>query len=233
VSNHHYPKIKNVIIVGGGRIAYYLANYLDEIGIKVKIIEIDRERCLQLSELLPNALIICGDGTEDTVLHSENLCDSDAFVSVTGRDEENLISALVAKQCGVPKVIPKINRINYSEIIKSLGFDSVVSPKLITANHILSYVRGLRNALGNPVETLYKIIDDKAEAIEFTANETTKFLDMPLKSLNLVPGVLVAAIVRGNELIIPHGKDSIKNGDSVILIAKNNKFSDLNDIIAL
>lgn len=227
----HVHKIKNAMIVGGGRIAFYLARYLDEIGMKVKIIEIERAKCVTLSELLPNALIIHGDGSDDTLLHSENLSDMDAFVSLTGRDEENLMSALLAKQCGVTKVVAKINRINYSGVIKNMGIDSVVSPKLITANNIVRYVRGLKNAMGNQIQTLHKIIGDQAEAIEFLASKSTRFLNIPLKNLNISKGVLVAAIVRKHEIIIPHGNDVIKAGDSVILIAKNKKFSDLNDII--
>lgn len=225
------PKIRNVMIVGGGRIAYYLAKYLDEMEIKVKIIEMDREKCVELSQSLSHALIICGDGSDESVLHSENLSDMDAFVSVTGRDEENLMSALLAKQCGVHKVVAKINRINYASVIKNMSIDSVVSPKLITSNRIVRYVRGLRNAMGNPIETLYKLIEDKVEAIEFIANKSTSFLNVPLKNVKIVQGVLVAAIVRGNEIIIPHGKDSIKMGDSVILIARDKQFQDLNDII--
>ncbi len=226
------PKIKNVMIVGGGRIAYYLAKYLEETEMKAKIIEIDYNQCLELSELLPNTLIIHGDGSEETLLNSENLSEMDAFVSLTGRDEENLMSALLAKQSGVSKVIAKINRINYSSVINNLGIDSVVSPKVITANHITRYVRGLKNALGNPVEALYRIIGGKAEATEFHATESTKFLNIPLKDLKLQKGVLVAAVVRGSEIIIPHGNDTIKSGDSVILISKGKQFSDLNDIIA-
>jgi len=225
-------KIKNVMIAGGGRIAYYLAKYLDESHMKAKIIEMDRQRCTELSELLPNTLIICGDGTDETILHSENLSDMDAFVSVTGRDEENLMSALLAKQYGVQKVVAKINRMNYSAIIKNMGIDSVISPKMITANNIVRYVRGLKNALGNPIQTLYKIIGDQAEAIEFIAGKSTDFLNIPLKNLKMVKGVLVAAIVRKNDIIIPHGKDMVKQGDSVILIAKDKQFTDLNDIIA-
>lgn len=225
-------KVKNVMIIGGGRIAYYLAKFVEEAGMKAKLIEIERERCLELSELLPNTLIINGDGSDETVLNSENLSDMDAFVSVTGRDEENLMSALYAKQSGVHKVVAKINRINYTAIIKNMGIDSVVSPKQITANGIIRFVRGLKNAMGNPVETLYKIIGGKAEAVEFIANQTTKFLNIPLRNLKLVSGVLVAAIVRKNEIIIPHGKDVIKQGDSVILIVKDKQFSDFNDIIA-
>lgn len=225
-------KVKNVMIVGGGRIAYYLAKYLDEAAMKVKIIEIDRERCVQLSELLPNTLIIYGDASDDTVLRSENLSDMGAFVSVTGRDEDNLMSALLAKQAGVPKVVAKINRMNYTSVIKNMGIDSVISPKMITTNHIIRYVRGLKNAMGIPVETLYKIIGDRVEALEFTVTKNARFLTIPLKKLTLKKGVLIAAIVRKNEIIIPHGNDYIKLGDSVIVITKDNKIEDLNDIIA-
>jgi len=226
------PKIKNVMIVGGGRIAYYLAKYLDETDLKAKIIEIDYNKCLELSELLPNALIIHGDGSDEALLNSENLSEMDAFVSLTGHDEDNLMSALMAKQSGVGKVIAKINRMNITSTINSLGIDCVVSPKTITANHITRYVRGLKNAMGNPVETLFKIIGGKAEVLEFNATQSTSFINVPLKDIKIKKNVLVAAIARGNEIIIPHGKDVIKEGDSVILISKGNQFSDLNDIVA-
>jgi trk system potassium uptake protein TrkA len=224
-------KIKNVMVVGGGRIAYYLARNLKQNEMKVKIIEMNKERCLELFESLPDTLIIHGDGTDDTLLQSENLSDMDAFVSLTGRDEENLMSALIAKQHGVKKVISKITRINYPAIIKDLGIDSVVNPKIITTNYILMYVRGLKNALGNPVETVYKIIDGRAEILEFAARQNTSFLNIPLRKLKLVDGVIVAAIARKNDVIIPHGNDSIKRGDSVIIISKNKRFSDLNEIV--
>ncbi len=227
----HVQKIKSVMIIGGGRIAFYLAKYLDEMDIKVKIIEKDRARCLELSELLPNALIICGDGTDECLLQSENISNMGAFISITDFDEQNIISALMAKQYGVQKAIAKINRINYSAAIDNLGLDSVVSPKLITANYILRYVRGLQNAVGNPVDALYRIMDNRVEVVEFAANQNTKILDTPLKKLNIIEGVLVAAIVRHNEIIIPHGNDVIKERDNIILIAKDKKLADLNDIV--
>lgn len=227
----HVQKIKNVMIMGGGKIAYYLAKYLDEMEIKVKIIEIDRERCIELTELLPNVLVIHGDGSDEIILQSENLSDMGAFISITGRDEDNLIAALLAKQNGVQKVIAKINRVNYAGVIKGMGIDNVVSPKLIIANHILRYVRGLQNAMGNPVDKLYRVMGDRVEVVEFTANTFTSFLDSPLKNLKVVGGVLVAAIVRKNEIIIPHGNDAIKIGDKVILIAKDKILTDLNDMV--
>lgn len=226
----YMQKIKNVMIMGGGRIAYYLAQYLDEVDIKVKLIELNRERCVELTELLPRALVICGDGTDEELLHNENLEDMGAFVSVTGRDEDNLISALLAKRRGVKKVVAKINRLNYLEVIKDIGLDNVVSPKLVTANFILSFVRGLKNAVGNPVNALYRIIQGRAEVLEFTADKSTAFLNIPLKNLKLIKGILIAALSRGNDIIIPHGNDRIEAGDSVILITKDKKISDLNDI---
>ncbi|NLV64004.1 MAG: Trk system potassium transporter TrkA, partial [Clostridiaceae bacterium] len=225
-------KIKNVMITGGGRISYYLAKFLEETGIKAKIIEMNEERCVELSELLPHTLIINGDGSDDTLLNSENLSEMGAFVSLTDRDEENFMSALLAKQAGVQKVIAKINRSNYISVIKSLGIESVVNPSQITTNHILRYVRGMKNAQGSPIEALFRIIDGRAEAIEFTANESTDFLNVPLRNLKFKEGILVAVIVRNNDTLIPHGNDIIKSGDSVILIVKGRKISDLNDIIA-
>ena len=225
-------KIKNVMIAGGGRIAYYLAKFLEETGIKAKIVEINEERCVELSELLPHTLIINGDGTDDTLLHSENLSEMGAFVALTDMDEENFMSALMAKQAGVQKVIAKINRNNYIGIIKSLGIESVINPSQIITNHILRYVRGMKNAQGSPIEALFRIIDGRAEAIEFTANESTDFLNIPLRDLKFKEGILVAVIVRKNDILIPHGNDMIKAGDSVILIVRGRKISDLNDIIA-
>lgn len=225
-------EVKNVMIVGGGRIAYYLANILKDARMRVKIIESDYSRCIELSDLLPDTLIINGDGSDESVLASENLSDMGAFVSLTGRDEENFMSALLAKQAGVSKVVAKVNRTNYLSLIKSMGIDGVINPNQITTNLILRYVRGLKNAMGNTIETLYKIIGDQAEAIELTATKTTNLIGKPLRNLKLINDVLLAAIVRKNEIIIPHGNDIVKLGDSVILIAKGRTISDLNDILA-
>jgi trk system potassium uptake protein len=224
-------RIKNVMIVGGGRIAYYLTRILAEIGIKAKILEIDKERCIELTELLPEALIIHGDGSDESVLLSENLGDMDAFVALTGRDEENMMAAMLAKHHGVLKVITKINRMNYSEFIGKLGLDSIITPKLITTNHIVKYTRGLINAQGSPIQTLYKLIDDQVEAVEFKAGPDVQFLNIPLKKLNIKKNTLVAGIVRGLEIIIPHGSDSIKQGDHVILITIDQNIVNLNDMI--
>lgn len=227
----YYQKIKTVMILGGGRLSYYLAKYLGDLKIKVKIIEINRERCLELTELLPQTLIICGDGSDDGLLHSENLSEMGAFVAATGRDEDNLISALLAKRSGVGKAVAKITRLNHPEIIRDMGIDSVVNPKQITTDVILKYARGLKNAQGNPVNTLYRIFGDKVEALEFNADSSARFLDVPIRELGTGKDVLIAAIVRNNSIIIPHGDDVIRAGDSVILIAKDRICTDLNDMI--
>ncbi|QAT48382.1 Trk system potassium transporter TrkA [Caproiciproducens sp. NJN-50] len=224
-------KIKNVMILGGGRLSYYLARSLEEARIRVKIIEIRKERCMELSELLSQSLIICGDGSDDALLLSENLEDMGALIAATGRDEDNLIAALLAKQHGVGKVIAKITRLSHPELVQKMGIDSVVNPRQITTDLILRYVRGLTNAQGNPVNTLYRICGGNAEAAEFIADGSTSFLNVPLRDLHMQPGTLIAAIVHGNEIVIPHGDDVLCSGDNVIVLAKDRKFADLNELI--
>ncbi|GHU70603.1 hypothetical protein AGMMS49992_03220 [Clostridia bacterium] len=224
-------RIRSVMIVGGGRVAYYLAKYLADTDIKIKIIEKDECRAEELAKLLPECLIVEGDGSDDRFLASENLDDMDGFVAVTGMDEENLMTALMAKRAGVSKVVAKINRLSYLDIIKDMGLDSIVCPRLITTHAIARYAKGLSNAQGNTFNALHPIVGNQAEAIEFTANATTRFLDIPLRRLQLMPGVLVGVIVHKNEVIIPGGGDTIRAGDSVILFTKGLELTDLNEIL--
>jgi trk system potassium uptake protein TrkA len=224
-------KAKSVMVAGGGRTGYYLAKALGDAGIGVKVIESRYERCVELAETLPRALVINGDGSDSALLRAENIGDMGAFVSVTDKDEENLMTALLARRSGVPKVIAKIDRAGYADVLGDVGIDNLVSPKAITANHIMRFVRGLQNAVGNPVNTLYRIVGGQAEAIEFSANKSTKFLGTPLKGLPIAPGILVIAIARGNDVIIPHGDDAIEENDSVVLVTKGMALRDLNDII--
>lgn len=223
--NKTHMKLRNVMIMGGGRIAIYLANLLIEMDMKVKILEIDKEKCIELSELLPDSLIINGDGSEEELLQSENISDMDAFISMTGIDEENIMAALIAKQNGAKRIIAKISRLNYLNVAKNLGVDSVISPKLITSNRILTYLKR------DNIETLYRIIEGKAEIIEFIATKNSKVLNTKVKSLNLPQDVIIATIVRRNEIVIPHGEDIINEGDRVIVIAKNRNIKKLNDIL--
>jgi trk system potassium uptake protein TrkA len=227
----YIPKIKNAILIGGSRIAAYLGRYLNEMGIGVKIIELSHERCEELDSELPSVLVINGDGTDESLLRSEHISEAQAFIAITGHDEDNLMAALMAKEMGVPKVVAKISRLNYSNIITKLGIDNIVNPKLITANSIARFVRGLRNAIGNPVHTLYRIVEGQAEVVEFKASETTKIANIPLKRLTLKQGVLIAAITRANEIIVPHGNDKIMPGDRVIIITTDRILSDLDEAL--
>lgn len=226
------PKIRNIFITGGGRITYYLATMLDKLGKHTKIVEADEARCRHLAEILPHSLIIHGDGTDQELLESEDMQNNDAFVALTGRDEYNLIISLYAMQQGVPKVVAKSNRQNYIGIARSVGLDSVVSPKLTTANHILQVVRGMQNSKGSVMTGLYKIADDQAEAMEFVVNKTTRNLGVPLKDLKLKKGILIAVIVHNNQIIIPEGSTKIEAGDTVIIVSRDSGILDINDIYA-
>lgn len=217
-------KVKNVMIAGGGRLSIYLSQLLLEAGMKVKIIEIDRERCTQLSELLPGVLIIHGDGTDEKLLQSENIEEMDAYIAMTGMDEENLVSAILAEQNGAKKIIAKLSRINYAKIIKNLGINSIVSPKMITSNQILKYVRG------DSIKSLYRIIEGQAEIAEVIADNPSSILNTKLKNLKFFRNIIIAAIVRKNEIVIPHGGDMIKEGDRVIVISKDRNISKLDDV---
>ena len=224
-------RIKSLTVLGGSKIATYLTWAVEKAGMKVRIVEQDEERCLALSDKLPQATIIHGDGTDHTVMEAENLLDTDAFVTLTNRDEENLLMAMTAQRSGVKKVIAKMNRPNYIDMMREFGINSVISPKEITANQISAYVRSLARSQGSAVENLHKPLGGKIEAVEFTATSATHFLDTPLRDLQLKEGLLVAAIARDNKTIIPDGNTSIHAGDRVVVMAKSLFLQDLNDIL--
>ena len=224
------PKVKTVFIVGGGKISLYLAAILSKMKIGVKLVERNPERCRFISEQLPRATVLCGDGTDQELLESERMAESDAFVALTDRDEDNLIISLYAMQQGLQKVIAKSNRQNYTSIARAIGLDSVISPKLITAQHILQVVRGMQNSQGSVMNALYRIADGAAEAMEFAVSPATRCLGVPLKDLHLKQGVLISVVVRGNEIIIPEGSTTLQAGDNVIIISRNSGILDLNDI---
>ena len=224
------PKIRNVFVVVGGRITFYLAALMERMNMKVTIVERKEERCRQLSELLPHTLVINGDGTDQELLESENMAANDAFVALTDRDEDNLIISLYALQKGLKKVVAKCNRQNYTGIVQHLGLDSVISPKLITAGHILQVVRGMQNSKGSVMNALYRIAEGGAEAAEFAVNGTTRHLHTPLKDLRLKRGVLIAVIIHQGQVIIPVGSSVISSGDTVIIISRGMGILDVNDI---
>ena len=226
----HTHRIRNVFIIGGGRIAFYLLVQLERLGMSCKVVERSDARCRALAEEFPHSLIIHGDGTDPELLEEERMAASDAFIALTDRDEDNLIISLYAHQAGVPKVVAKSSRQNYTAIARSAGVESVVSPKLATAGQILRFIRGLQNSKGTVMTALYRIAGGKAEAMEFIVSPATRNLNVPLRDLRLRRGVLIAVIVRGNRVIIPEGSTCLEQGDDVIVIARDSGILDLNDI---
>ncbi len=225
---HH--RIKDVIIIGGGRVAFYLARQMLEMGAQVKIIENDEARAQDLCERLPKAMIIHGDGTDPDLLAEEGIDQADAFVALTGMDEENILLSLYAHKRTEGKVITKVDRLSFLSVLGDLGLESLISPKAITANSIVSFVRALQNSLGSNVETLHRLMDGRIEGLEFRIRENAAHLGKPIKELPLKPDLLIGCIVRKGVTIIPAGNDTIEVGDSVVVITANRFFNDYNDI---
>ena len=225
------PQVKRELIVGGGRIAGYLAAILSRMNMQVKLIDRSEARCRQLSERLPHCLVICGDGTDQELLDEEGMSDCDGFVALTDRDEDNLLISLYAMQRQVLKVVAKCGRQNYTNIVRDLGLDSVISPKTITASRILQVVRGMTDSEGAVMNALYQIADGAAEAVEFTISAPARCLNIPLRDLPLKRDILVAMIVHEGKTIVPEGSSVIRQGDTVILISPAQRIQDLSDIL--
>ena len=223
-------QVKNVLIVGGGEIGYYLAKILSSAGIQVKLLEKRRERCEELSELLPRATILHGDGTNKQLLDEEGIAQTEGFVTLTDFDEENVILSLYARKRGIRKIVTKINRIAFDEVIETLDLDTTIYPRDITAEYILQYVRAMKNSIGSNVETLHRIIDNKVEALEFIIRSNFRGKDIPLAELPIRPDILVACIYRRGKIILPRGKDVMQEGDSVVVVTVNKGLNDINDI---
>ncbi len=222
---------RDVMILGGGRIAYYLSKMLISSGNSVKIIDKDRERCEMLSDILPQARIINGDGTDQELLLEEGLGSCDAFVSLTGMDEENILISIFAQSKQVKKVIAKVNGVELSDMAEKLGLDCIVTPKQTVSGIISRYARALANSEGSNVETLYKLMDGKVEAAEFNVAQDFDFKDIPIKSLKIKKNILISGIIRKRKVIIPSGDDVIMAGDRVVVIAANTVLKDLSDIM--
>ena len=225
-------QVKNVMILGGGRISHYLAEMLTGRGISVRIIERDAKVCEALGDAIPKAVVIHGDGTQQELLLEEGITNTDAFVSLSGLDETNVMVAMFATMNNVPKAIAKINREELAPMAKKLGLDCIISPRRIVSNIVLSYARALQNSVGSNVETLYKIMDDKAEALEFNVREDAKIVNIPLKDLKLRKNILLMGIIRDRKVITPSGNTMILTGDRVVIITKNQGLRDLSDILA-
>lgn len=224
-------RVKDTMIIGGGKAAYYLAKQLITMGINVKIIESDRERCESLSILLPKATIINGDGTDEDLLKEEGLQMVESFVPLTGIDEENILLTLYARRVSNAKVITKVNRINFKNVINSLDLGSVVYPKMITTEAIIKYVRAKKNSKDSNIETLYHLFDQRVEAIEFRVKECPGVVDIPLMHLDLKKDLLISFINRNGNIILPNGQDSIKTGDTVMIVTTHTGLKDLKDIL--
>ena len=224
--------VKSAMFVGGGKLTHYLCRLLEDTKIKIKIIERDEERCRQLSELLPKAMIIHGDGTDEQLLLEEGIRQTEAFASLTGFDEENIMLSLYASSQSKAKLITKVNKIAFENVINSLNLGSLIQTKMLTAEIILQYVRAMQNSMGSSnIETLYKIAADKAEALEFRVKEGSPILGIPLEKLKLIDNLLVACINRGGTIITPRGKDTVEAGDTVIVVTTHTGLNDLTDIL--
>lgn len=222
-------RMKSALLIGGGHISYYLSKIIAGMGVRLRLIEIDEQKCMSLSDKLDDVMIICADGTDQETLDSENVGECGALICLTDRDEENIITGMYGARCGAKKVIVKVNRLNTLEVMEDLGIQSVVSPKLTTANVILRSVRALNNSQNSVVEKVYGMLGGKVEAYEFTALEGAPYLNIPLSRLHIKPGVLVSVLVRERRNIIPFGGDHIEAGDTVILTAKAGAVVNLED----
>ena len=225
-------RVKDTLIVGGGKAAYYLADQLIHAGIAVKIIESDYKRCEELSTLLPEAIIINGDGTDEALLREEGLETVESFVPLTGIDEENVMLTLHAKQVSHAKVITKVNRITFKTVLNSLDLGSVIYPKYITSETIISYVRAKQASKDSNIEVLYHMFDSQAEAIEFVVTEDSPVTNTTLMELQLKDNLLVGFICRKGRVFIPTGQDHIEIGDEVMVVTTHTGFQDITDILA-
>lgn len=224
-------KVKNTMIVGGGETAVYLADRLLKAGIEVSLIEQNLSRCDELCAILPKATIINGDGTENRLLIEEGIDSCESFVALTNLDEENVMLSLYAKTRTDGKIITKISRTAYDEVISNLGLDTIIYPKDITAEYILRFVRAKNNSIGSNIETMHEILDGKAEALEFHILENAPVANQTLETLDLKPEVLIACINRQGNIITPRGKDMLLPGDTVIVVTSHKGFTDIADIL--
>lgn len=224
-------QVNDTMIIGASKAAYYLAKELLNMGISVKIIEKEKENCESLSVKLPKAIIINGDGTDPDILKEEGIETVQSFIPLTGIDEENIMLTLYAKQVSKAKVVTKINRVNYKQVINNLDLGSLVYPKYITSEAIIAYVRAKKNSMGSNIETLYHMFDSRVEAIEFIVEENSKVSGVPIKDLKLKKDVLISFINHNGHIIIPTGNDEIEDGDTVMIVTKNTGFTDIDDIV--
>ena len=227
-------QVRSAMVIGGGRSSFYLAQELLSMGIQVKIIEKNRQRCEELCELLPDASIVNGDGTSEELLQEEGIEYAESFVALTGIDEENILLTLHARNVSNAKVITKINRISFRDAINTLDLGSVIYPRYITSEAIVAYVRAKHNSMNSNVETLNYICNNQVEAVEFRVNEKSAVTGRMLKELKpkMKKDILIASINRNGTILIPSGNDTIEAGDTVMVVTTHSGFNDIRDILA-
>jgi len=224
-------RVRSVMIMGGGRIAVYLANLLHESGMSVTIIEKNRVRCEELCDLAPDASVICGDATRSDVLVEEGIRTTDAFVALTGEDGDNVITSIYAQTCKVDTIVTKVNREHFAEITENYGLDRVVAPKDLVAQKLALYVRAMDASKGSSMETLYKMADGQVEALEFRVMEDSGCIGKSLKEMHIRKGILLCAIIRGNRSIIPDGNTVILPGDHAVVVSAAGRLDSLDAIL--
>lgn len=227
----NYKPLKSFMIIGAGRISRYLIDILTKSNSNIKVIEKDLGRCESLSEAFPNVSVVNADATDKDLLRQEGMYDVDAFVTLTGMDEENIILSLLANATKKIKVITKINHLSFIDALKDIHLDSIVNPERIAANIIVSYVRASSNASSSNIETLYSLCNGRVEGLGFRIKGKSKVTNVPLKDLSLKPNVIIAGIYRNGSVIRPNGNDMLLDGDSVVVITKDNKLNSLVDIL--
>jgi len=224
-------KLKNIMLLGGGRISYYVARQMLDFGASVKIVEQDLEVCEVLKEKLPGAVIIHGNASDEKLLLAEGISDMDAVCSLTGVDEENVLLSLYSQSVSKAKTITKVNRMSFNHIIKSMDLNTIVHPRYVAADRIVRYARAMENSKGSNVETLYKIVGNQAEALEFRVRENSALCGVPLMELHIRKNILIGAIVRQEKVITPGGKDIIEPGDTIIVVTGITGLNNLDDIL--
>ena len=229
--NYKAKPVNDVLIAGGGDITHYLCGMLEKSGISLTVIEKDEDRANLLSDQLSGVNVILADAINQEVLKQENIDRAEAFVSLTNMDEENILLSLFAKSVSQGKIVTKINRIDFDEVIEHLDLDTIIYPKNITSEIIVRYVRAMKKTIGTNLETLYQVIKGKVEAAEFNIKTDCALTAAPLMQLNLKSGVLVAAIVRNRKVLIPRGSDKIQIGDSVVVVSNHLGLHDMNEIL--
>ena len=220
------------MIIGASRTAYYLSKMLLGIGCSVKVVDSNLEKCENFSELLSKVDVVYGDAAKEELLLEEGLGSMDAFVSLTGMDEENILLSYYASSHNTPKVVSKVNRTEFSDMAEKLGIDSIISPKIATTDIIVRYARALKNSMGSSVETMYKLMDGKVEAIEFYVRDDCEVIDVPLKNIRFKSNILIGGIIREKKtVIIPSGDDVIKANDKVVVLTAGHRIESLDDVV--